>query len=106
MIEYKIIKELESNPSHTQRSLAEKLDVSLGKINYVLSGLVEKGVIKAKKLKNHPQNIRWQYLLTAQGVKEKLKITRTYLRRRLRDFEQIQREITLLQREVDDKETG
>ena len=100
MIEYKVIKELEENPSHTQRSLAQKLNVSLGKMNYVLSGLVEKGIIKAKKLKNHPDKIRWQYLLTPQGVKEKIKITGEYLKKRLKEFEQIQNEIEELKEEV------
>jgi len=100
MIEYKVIKELEDNPSHTQRSLAQKLNVSLGKINYILSGLVEKGIIKAKKLKNHPDKIRWQYLLTPQGVKEKIKITGKYLKKRLHDFERIQNEIEELEEEV------
>lgn len=100
MIEYKVIKELEENPSHTQRSLAQKLNVSLGKINYVLSGLVEKGIIKAKKLKNHPDKIRWQYLLTPQGVKEKIKITSDYLKKRLKEFEYIQNEIEELKEEI------
>jgi EPS-associated MarR family transcriptional regulator len=100
MIEYKVIKELEANPSHTQRTLAHKLDVSLGKINYVLSGLIQKGIIKAKKLKNHPENIRWQYILTPQGVKEKIIITREYLKKRIREFEQIQTEIEELKKDV------
>lgn len=100
MIEYKVIKELEENPSHTQRSLAEKLNVSLGKVNYILSGLIEKGIIKAKRLKNNPDKIRWQYLLTPQGMKEKIKITREYLTRRLKEFEHIQKEIDELKKEV------
>lgn len=73
MIEYKVMREIEQNPMHTQRTLAETLDISLGKANYVLAGLVEKGVVKVKKLKNHPDKIRWQYVLTPAGVKEKLK---------------------------------
>lgn len=101
MIEYKLIKELEGNPSHTQRSLAGKLDVSLGKVNYVLAGLVEKGIVKAKKLKNHPGQIRWQYILTHQGMKEKVRITKEYLGKRIREFEEIQDEIRELQREVE-----
>ncbi len=100
MIEYKVIKELEANPSHTQRTLAHKLDVSLGKINYVLSGLIQKGVIKAKKLKNNPENIRWQYILTPQGMKEKIVIMREYLKKRMREFEQIQAEIEDLKKDV------
>jgi len=100
MIEYHVIKELELNPSHTQRSLAQKLNISLGKANYVLAGLIEKGVIKAKKLKNHPDHIRWRYILTPKGMKEKVVITRNYLNKRLKEFEDIQREIARLKYEI------
>jgi EPS-associated MarR family transcriptional regulator len=100
MIEYKVIKEIEQNPSHTQRSLAGKLDISLGKANYVLAGLIEKGIVKAKKLKNNPDKIRWQYVLTSAGMKEKLKITRQYLLRRMQEYEEIRKEIAQLQEEV------
>jgi EPS-associated MarR family transcriptional regulator len=100
MIEYKVIREIELNPSHTQRSLAGKLDISLGKVNYVLAGLIEKGIVKAKKLKNNPENIRWQYILTPAGVKEKLKITQQYLQRRIVEFEDLQKEIELLKKDV------
>jgi EPS-associated MarR family transcriptional regulator len=93
MIEYKLLKEIERNPAATQRTLAEKLDVSLGKINYVLAGLVKKGIIKVQKLKNDPQNIRWSYLLTAKGIREKIKITKAYLDKRLVEFDEIEREI-------------
>jgi EPS-associated MarR family transcriptional regulator len=100
MIEYKVIKEIEKNPSHTQRSLAEKLDISLGKANYVLAGLIEKGIVKAKKIKNNPDKIRWQYMLTREGMKEKFRITRQFLKRRIREFEDIQKEIAQLREEV------
>jgi MarR family transcriptional regulator, temperature-dependent positive regulator of motility len=100
MIEYKVIKEIEKNPSHTQRSLAEKLDISLGKANYVLAGLIEKGIVKAKKIKNNPYKIRWQYMLTREGVKEKFRITRQFLKRRIREYEEIQKEIAQLREEV------
>jgi len=101
MIEYKVFRELEQNPFHTQRTLAGKFKVSLGKMNYVLSGLAEKGLIKANKLKNHPEKIRWQYVLTPKGVKEKLGITRKYLSRRLVEFAELQREIDELRRDAE-----
>jgi EPS-associated MarR family transcriptional regulator len=100
MIEYKLLKAIERNPAATQRTLAESLDVSLGKINYVLAGLVNKGIIKAQKLKNDPQNIRWSYLLTPRGIREKIKITRNYLDKRLKEFDDIQHEISELKEEV------
>jgi EPS-associated MarR family transcriptional regulator len=100
MIEYKLLKELEQNPESTQRTLAGKLDVSLGKVNYVLSGLIKKGVVKAQKLKNDPRNIRWNYLLTTKGIQEKVRITKNYLDTRLKEFDEIQREIIELKKEV------
>jgi EPS-associated MarR family transcriptional regulator len=101
MNEYKVLKEIEHNPSHTQRSLAEKLNVSLGKINFIISGLIEKGIIKAKKLKNNPEKIRWQYILTPKGIKEKVKITKEYLNRRTEVYENLKIEIDELQKEIE-----
>jgi EPS-associated MarR family transcriptional regulator len=100
MIEYKVLKEIERNPDATQRTLAERLDVSLGKINYVLGGLAKKGIVKAQKLKNDPRNIRWRYLLTPKGMREKVKMTHSYLDNRLKEFDAIQREIAMLRKEV------
>lgn len=100
MIEYKVIREIELNPSHTQRSLAESLNISLGKANYVLAGLIEKGIIKAKKLKNISGQIRWQYILTPDGVREKVRIAKNYLAHRIVEFEQLQKEIHQLQKEM------
>lgn len=102
MNEYKVIKEIESNPSHTQRSLAKKLNVSLGKINFIISGLVEKGIVKAKKIKNHPGKIRWQYILTPKGIKEKIKITKEYLYKRTIKFENLKKELEELKEVIHD----
>lgn len=96
MIEYKLIRELEQNPSHTQRSLAKRLNVSLGKVNFVLAGFIGKGLVKAQKLQN-PKRIHWQYVLTAKGMKEKLRIAHEYLGKRLSEYDQIQREIEELE---------
>lgn len=106
MIEYKLLKEIELNPSCTQRKLAEKLGISLGKVNYVLAGLAEKGYIKAQKLRNHPQNIRWSYLLTPRGITEKINTTRYYLQKRLREYDELQGEIAELKKEVSRHENG
>jgi EPS-associated MarR family transcriptional regulator len=100
MNEYKIIHEIEQNPYHTQRTLADKLDISLGKANYLLAGLIQKGIIKARKLKNHPDNIRWKYILTPKGLQEKFTITRNYLHMRLQEFNSMQQEIKELKVEV------
>lgn len=100
MMEYQVLNQLEKNPAHTQRTLAQTLNISLGKANYVLSGLIEKGIVKAKKVKNHPDKIRWQYNLTPAGVKEKIIITREYLNKRLAEYNSIKIEIDELQKTV------
>jgi EPS-associated MarR family transcriptional regulator len=100
MIEYKLLKEIERSPDATQRTLAQRLDVSLGKINYVLTGLAKKGIVKVQKLKTDPQNIRWNYLLTPKGLREKVKMTHSYLDKRLKEFDEIQFEIAMLRKEV------
>jgi EPS-associated MarR family transcriptional regulator len=101
MLEYKVLKEIASNPRHTQRSLAGNLGISLGKMNYILGGLIEKGIVKARKLKHQPDSIRWHYLLTPEGIQEKLRITRSYLARRKAEFIALKNEIDELEREVD-----
>jgi len=101
MIDYHLIKEIEQNPSQSQRSLAQKLNISLGKVNYLLSGLVEKGIVKIRRLKDDPDKIRWQYILTPEGIKEKIKITQIYLKNRVVEYEKIQKEIENLKKEVD-----
>jgi len=100
MNEYKLIREIERNPFHTQRTLATTLHISLGKANYLLAGLIEKGIIKARKLRNDPEKIRWEYILTPKGIKEKFIITRNYLQNRIKEFKAIQREIEELKTEV------
>jgi len=100
MIDYKLIREIQENPAHTQRSLARKLNISLGKVNYVLSGLIRKGLVKARKLSNHPEKIRWHYVLTPKGLKAKINIARNYLVVRMQEFDRIQQEISELKTEV------
>lgn len=101
MIEYQLIREIQKNPNHTQRTLASELGVSLGKANYVLSGLIQKGIVKAHKIKQAPDQIRWRYILTPQGIREKAIITRNYLATRIVEFDRLQHEIDELKKEVE-----
>jgi MarR family transcriptional regulator, temperature-dependent positive regulator of motility len=100
MLEYRVIKELEDEPAHTQRSLARRLDVSLGRVHYVLSGLIEKGIVKTRRLTTSPGKVRWQYILTPAGLAEKTRIAKAYLRQRLTEYETMTQEIAELRREI------
>jgi MarR family transcriptional regulator, temperature-dependent positive regulator of motility len=99
-IRYQILKAVEENPKMNQRELAEHLGVSLGKANYCLKKLIEKGLIKAGNFKSNPDKGVYAYLLTPRGVKEKALVTMRFLKRKMDEYEQIKREIVLLKSEV------
>ena len=86
MIEYKVITEISKNSDHTQRTLAEQFDVSLGKINYILSGFMRIGAIQAKKVRDHHDKIRWRYYLTPKGMKDVVEHARATLGAANQDF--------------------
>ncbi len=99
--QYKLLRLLEHNPHATQREIAGELGISLGKVNYCLQGLIEKGLIKASNFKNSRNKAAYFYLLTPKGVKAKARITASYLKHKLAEYEALQDEIATLQAEVE-----
>ena len=97
---YRLIKILEANPKASQRELAQEMGISLGKVNYCLKGLMEKGIIKAKNFKNSNNKLAYAYLLTPHGIEEKSRITARYLKRRVKEYEALKKEIEMLKEEV------
>ncbi|OGJ87083.1 MAG: MarR family EPS-associated transcriptional regulator [Candidatus Raymondbacteria bacterium RifOxyA12_full_50_37] len=106
MIEYKLLKEIERNSSHTQRTLASSLDVSVGKINYILAGFIKQGSIQAKKVRDHHDKIRWKYYLTPKGISEKVKITQEYFHSLVKEYNIIQAELNALKSETENVEAA
>ena len=99
-IHLKVLREIEGNPEITQRELAQELGVSLGKINYCLKALIDRGWVKVNNFRKSDKKAAYAYLLTPSGIEEKTKITVHFLQQRMRDYEQIKKEITELEREV------
>jgi len=99
-IHLKVLRHLEQNPDVTQRELAEHLGVSLGKANYCLQALIEKGFIKARNFKNSNRKSAYLYVLTPQGLEAKARISIAFLRRKMDEYEHLKTEIEQLQREV------
>lgn len=97
----KVLREIEANPEITQRELAQELGVSLGKVNYCLKALIDRGWVKVNNFKNSENKAAYAYLLTPSGIEEKSKITVHFLKQRMRDYEQIKQEITELKAEVE-----
>jgi EPS-associated MarR family transcriptional regulator len=96
----KILKLLEEDPQISQRELARELGVSLGKANYCLQALMEKGLIKANNFKNSRNKKAYMYLLTSKGIAEKARATVRFLDRKVAEYEELRREIASLKREM------
>lgn len=99
-IHLKVLRQLEKNPDMTQRELAKALGVSLGKINYCLQALIEKGLIKADNFKKNNNKAAYLYLLTPKGIEEKSRITLHFLERKMDEYERLRKQIAELKREV------
>jgi len=76
------------------------MGISLGKVNYCLKGLINKGIIKAKRFKNSDNKLTYAYVLTPRGIEARSKITARYLKRRLKEYDKLKQEIQMLQDEV------
>jgi EPS-associated MarR family transcriptional regulator len=99
-IDYRVLKLVEARPDISQRELAAELGVSLGKANYCLKALIEKGWVKANNFKNNRNKLSYAYLLTPRGIKEKAQVTRRFLDRKKQEYESLKREIAQLQVEL------
>jgi EPS-associated MarR family transcriptional regulator len=96
-----VLKLLQGNPSLSQRQLAAELGVSLGKANYCLRALVEKGLVKLGNFSKNPNKDKYAYLLTPAGLEEKTRITLAFLKRKEADFEAIRNEIETLKADLE-----
>lgn len=99
-LRYRLLKVLHEDPNVSQRELAELLGVSLGKTNYCLQALLERGLIKARNFKNSRTKKSYAYLLTPKGVEEKARMTVAFLRRKVTEYKDLEKEIESLRDEV------
>ncbi|MBT8040745.1 MAG: MarR family EPS-associated transcriptional regulator [Gammaproteobacteria bacterium] len=96
----KVLRQIEANPDITQRELARELGVSLGKANYCLKALIDRGWVKANNFRESSSKAAYAYLLTPSGIEQKAKITARFLKQRVREYEQIKQEISELKAEI------
>lgn len=96
----RIMRMLETNPSLTQRDLAHSLGVSVGKANYLLKALIDKGAVKASNFRRSDNKLAYAYLLTPAGVAQKAILTTKFLRVKLAEYESLRKEIEELKIEI------
>lgn len=84
-----------------QGNIANEIGYSVGKVNYVLNGLIEKGLIKAEKFINSKQKQKYKYLLTEKGIKEKVDITQRFIERKKAEYDKLQSEMESYKEQYD-----
>jgi EPS-associated MarR family transcriptional regulator len=97
---YGLLKTLEENPGLSQRDMAKRLGVSLGKINFCLNALVEKGSLKINNFRNSDNKQAYAYLLTPRGVEQKARMTVEFLHYKMQEYERLRKEIEELTHEA------
>ena len=97
---FRLLRLLEARPDLSQRDLARELGTSLGKINYCLNALIDRGLIKARNFRNSHNKLGYAYLLTPRAIDSKATIALQFLKRKVAEYELLQKEIEHLQREV------
>ena len=95
-----VMAHLEGNPRHSQREIAGKLGVSLGSVNYCIKELIKMGFIKVENFRKNSNKLGYAYLLTPSGVHEKASLTVSFLKRKQREYAELEVEIATLREEV------
>ena len=98
---YQVMHILQKNPKLTQRELSRELGLSLGKLNYCLKALVDKGWIKIVNFTQSKNKQRYVYLVTPQGIFEKAQMTKEFLNRKIKEYEALRIEINVLKNEIE-----
>jgi EPS-associated MarR family transcriptional regulator len=96
---FRVMRLLQDNPKMSQRELAQALGLSLGGVNYCLQALVDKGWVKMRNFQSNPNKRWYAYLLTPEGIAEKAGLTARFLKRKMKEYEDLKREIEGLKRE-------
>ena len=90
---FEVLRKIQKKPESTQRELATELGFSLGKINYCLKSLKNKGLVKIKNFKKSPNKINYIYILTPKGISEKSKLTMNFMKRKMQEYDELKKEI-------------
>ena len=88
-----LLRKIKNKPESSQRELAEELGFSLGKLNYCVKALKNKGLIKINNFKKNPKKINYIYVLTPKGISEKTKLTINFMKRKMKEYDELKKEL-------------
>jgi EPS-associated MarR family transcriptional regulator len=98
---FKTLLELARDGKLSQRDLAKKVGLSLGRINFIVNSLIKKGYLKAQRFKNSRKKLAYMYVLTPSGLKKKVDITKRFVVEKTKEYERLKFEISELKREME-----
>ena len=90
---FEVLRKIENKPKSTQRELAQELGFSLGKLNYSLKALQNKGLVKIENFKKNPNKINYFYVLTPKGISTKTRLTINFMKRKMKEYDQLKKEL-------------
>lgn len=90
---FNVMRKIKSNPNSSQRDMAKELGFSLGKLNYCLNALKNKGLIKIQNFKKNPNKLGYRYILTPKGITKKTELTINFMKKKLKEYDELNLEI-------------
>ena len=90
---FEVLRKIEKTSSYPQRKLAGELGFSLGKLNYCLKALQQKGLIKIKNFEKNPNKLNYIYVLTPKGIAEKTRLTINFMKRKMEEYDELKKEL-------------
>lgn len=99
-IHLELLRKIEANPEYTQRELSQEMGVSLGKVNYCMKKLFERGLVKLSNFKSNSNKSRYIYLLTPKGIEQKARLTISFIDIKLKEYDELKAEIESLQEDI------
>ena len=90
---FNILRKIFKNPNISQRKLAKELEFSLGKLNYLLKALKQKGLIKINNFKRNKNKIKYMYMLTPDGLNKKKNMTVNFMKKKMEEYDELKKEI-------------
>ena len=97
---FRVFQIINENPHMTTRQVAQKVGISNGSAYYLLTSLIDMGFVKLSNFKDSSQKIKYSYLLTPKGIREKSLVTSKFLERKKQEYKLLKKEITELERDL------
>ena len=90
---FEVLRKIQKKPESTQRELATELGFSLGKLNYCLTALKNKGLIKIENFRKNPNKFNYVYSLTPKGISLRTKLTISFMKKKMREYDELKKEL-------------